>query len=262
MTERFSDFSSSDIFSKLSSKNEESLLYSCDEISNHSDNIDWFEDKILWNKLSDELSSIWNNLESEEEKQIFQRILNKYISKLNWKYNYNIIWRRLLSELEVQWLEKSFIQSSLDIWLSAKCDVKDLRSTIWNSWNKFTSTAWDYIESSFNDLDELAKNIREANNKDRLKLIIDTTAQSAYETMEPSKKLKFLWLFLPKSFINFIENSASEFIVKWKKINTDTFIDDIIWYIENFEWIIDFFEIDTKKYARLDVKNLDFEIHT
>lgn len=262
MTENFWSFPSSNFYNNLSSKENSSLLYSCDEKKEHSKNKEWFEDLVLKNYLSQELIDIWNNLDWNDDKVSFNEIVDKYSSKLKWKYNYNFIWRRILLELKNKWLKKGFIQSSIDIWLSTKCDVNDLKSSIWNSWSNFTSIAWDYIESSFNDLDDLAKNIREANNKDRIKLIIDTTANSVYESFEPSKKLKFLWLFLPKSFINFIENSAWEFIVKWKKIDTDTFIDDIMWYMDNIEWIIDFFEIDTKKYARLDVKNLDFEIYT
>jgi hypothetical protein len=248
------------LFSNLTSIEGKGVLYSCDEKKEHSKSRVWFEDIVLKKFLSKELSSIWNNLNWDKEKEDFHKIVDKYATKLNWKYNYNIIWNRILLELNSKWLEKDFVQKTLDITLSTKCDIKELWSSIWNSWGELKSSAIDFIETGFNDLDELALNIKNANNKDRLKLLIDTTAQSAYEGIEPSKRLKFLSLFLPKTFITFISNSASQFIVKWKTINTSTFIDDIMWYIDNIEWVVEFFEIDTKKHAKLDVKNLNFEI--
>lgn len=262
MSENIWEFTSSELFSDISRRENQDLLYSCYEIEKHSKNIDWFEDKVLKKFLSQELLNIWNNLDGNDEKNHFNEIVNKYENKLKWKYNYNIIWSRILLELNNKWLEKSFIQKTRDIKQETNCDIIDFKSSISDTWSKITNSTWDYIESSFNDLDALAKNIREANNKDRSKLIIDTISQAAYESMEPSKKLKFLWLFLPKWFINFIEDSVWVFIVNWKKITTDTFIDDILEYIENMQWIIDFFEVDTQKYARLDVKNLDFTVQS
>jgi hypothetical protein len=217
--------------------------------------------QLLSEKLLETLSNIWNNLDSDDEKIIFNKLIKTYnLKTMNTPYTYNVYGKMLLNELVDQWLVNTEEQWVVNYLWNAIGVIKESSSNLWDLWNsisdwysKISNLISETTTDYFANIEDIAKRIKEANDWNILKIIIDESAKSWYELLEPSKKLKFLWLFLPKSFLTFISNSTSQIIVRWKKIDPESFINDMIWYIESFEWLLEFTEVDTNKYVELNV---------
>lgn len=229
------------------------ILYSSWEISREQKNNLDFQESILEDYLSTELLAIAENIRSIEEKSDFLKLINQYKGKLNTRYLYNVRGRTLLKKLEEVWLSDWWFEEFLRITQDTWRELWDLATALWNKFKYYSEKSFEETADVFRNIEWIFDKFQVADREERLWIVLKLSASWLYEALEPTKKVKILSIFLPNALFNLIMKSTSKFNVNWRELNTWEIIDNFIWLIEDWEWILAFLEIDTKKIFNYDI---------